>query len=311
MAKVLEFQLQHSFRIDWFDLLAVQGTLHSLLQYHSSKASVLLHSAFFIVQLSHPYMITGKTIALTRWTFVGKVMSLLFNMLSRLVIAFLPRSKHLLIPWLQSPSTVIFEPQIIKSVTISIVSPSICHEVMGPDAMILVFWMLSFKPTFSLSSFTFIKRRFSSSSLFIIRIVSSAYLRLLIFLPAILIPACASSSPTFHMMYSVYKLNKQGDNIQPWRAPFPIWNQSVAPVWASLVAQLVKNPPAMKETWVQSLGWEDPLEKGKATLSSILAWRILDLHRFLRRQVRWSGIPISLRIFHSLLQSTQRLWCSQ
>ena len=249
-------------------------------------------------------MITGKTIALTRWTFVGKVMSLLFNMLSRLVIAFHPRSKHLLIPWLQSPSTVIFEPQIIKSVTISIVSPSIFHEVMGPDAMILVLWMLSFKPTFSLPFFTVIKRRFSSS-LFIIRIVSSAYLRLLIFLPAILIPACASSSPTFHMLYSVYKLNKQGDNIQPWHTPFPIWNQSVVPVWVSLVAHLAKNPPAMKETWVQSLGWEDPLEKGKATHSSILAWRILDLHRFLRRQVKWSGIPISLRIFHSLLWSTQ------
>ena len=136
MAKVLEFQLQHSFRIDWFDLLAVQGTLHSLLQYHSSKASVLLHSAFFIVQLSHPYMITGKTIALTRWTFVGKVMSLLFNVLSRLVITFLPRSKCLLISWLQSPSTVILEPQKIKSDT---VSPSISHEVMGPNAMIFVF----------------------------------------------------------------------------------------------------------------------------------------------------------------------------
>ena len=125
--------------MDWLDLLAVQGTLKSLLQHHSSKVLILQHSAFFIVQLSHPYMITGKTIALTRRTFVGKVMSLLFNMLSRLVVAFLPRSKHLLIPWLQSPSAVIFEPKIIKSVTISVVSPSICHEVMWPDAMILVF----------------------------------------------------------------------------------------------------------------------------------------------------------------------------
>jgi len=118
-----------SFRMDWLDLLAVQGTLKSLLQHHSSKASILWHSAFFIVQLSHPYMTTGKTIALLRRTFIGKVISLLFNMLSRLVITFLPRSKHLLISWLQSPSTVILEPPKIKSVTVSIVSPSICHEV--------------------------------------------------------------------------------------------------------------------------------------------------------------------------------------
>ena len=146
------------FRMDWFDLLALQGTLKSLLQYHSSKASILWHSAFYIVQVSHPYMTTGKTIALTRCIFVDKVMSLLFNMFSRLVIAFLPRSKHLLISWLQSPSAVILEPPKIKSLTVSTVSPSICHEVMGLDAMILVFWMLSFKPTFSVSSFTFIKR---------------------------------------------------------------------------------------------------------------------------------------------------------
>ena len=117
-----------SFRMDWLDLLVVQGTLKSLLQHHSSKASVLLCSAFFIVQLSHPYMTTGKTIALTGQTFVGKVMSLLFNMLSRLVIAFLPRNKRLLISWLQSPSAVILEPPKIKSLTVSIVSPSICHE---------------------------------------------------------------------------------------------------------------------------------------------------------------------------------------
>ena len=125
-----------SFRIYWLDLLVVQGTLKSLLQHHSSKASILQRSAFFVVQLSHPYMTTGKTIALTRWTFVDKVMSLLFNMLSRLVITFLPRSKRLLISWLQSPSAVILEPPKIKSATIS---PSVCHEVMGPDAMILVF----------------------------------------------------------------------------------------------------------------------------------------------------------------------------
>ena len=127
------------FRMDWLDHLAVQGTLNSLLQHHSSKASVLQCSAFFAVQLSHPYMTTGKTIALTRWTFVDKVMSLLFNMLSRLVITFLPRSKHLLISWLQSPSTVILEPKKIKSDTVSTVSPSMAHEVMGPDAMIFIF----------------------------------------------------------------------------------------------------------------------------------------------------------------------------
>ena len=129
-----------SFRTYWFDLLAVQGTLKSLLQHHSSKTSILWCSDFFMVQLSHPYMEwTGKTIALIRQTFVGKVISLLFNMLSRLVIAFLPRSKHLLISWLQSPSAVILEPKKIKSLNISIVSPFICHKVMGPDAMIFVF----------------------------------------------------------------------------------------------------------------------------------------------------------------------------
>ena len=145
----MEFQLQHqslseysglsSFRIAWFDLLAVQGTLKSLLQHHSSKASILPHSTFFMVQLSHPYVTTGKTIALTRWTFVCKVMSLVFNRLFGFVIAFLPKSKHLLISWLQSPSAVILKPKKIKSVTVSVVSPSICYEVMGSDAMILVF----------------------------------------------------------------------------------------------------------------------------------------------------------------------------
>ena len=127
-----------SLRMDWLDLLAVQGTLKSL-QHHSSKASILQGSPFFIVQLSHPYITTGKTIALTRWTFVGKVVSLLFNMLSRLVIIFHPNSKCLLISWLQSPSALILEPRKIKSATVSTVSPSICHEVMGPDAMIFVF----------------------------------------------------------------------------------------------------------------------------------------------------------------------------
>ena len=126
------------FSMDWLDLLADQGTLESLLQHHSSKASILQHSAFFIVTLSHPYMTTGKTIALTRWTFVDSVMSLLLNMLSRSVITFLPRSKRLLISGLQSPSAVILELPKIKSVTVSTVSPSISHEVMGPDAMMNV-----------------------------------------------------------------------------------------------------------------------------------------------------------------------------
>ena len=140
-----------SFRMNWLDLLAVQGTLKSLLQHHSSKASILQCSAFFMIQLSHPYLTMGKTIALIRWTFVGKVMSLLCNMLSRFVIAFLPSSKHFLISWLRSLSAVILEPKKIKPVTVCSASPSIYHEVMGLDAMILVVWMLNFKPDFSLS----------------------------------------------------------------------------------------------------------------------------------------------------------------
>ena len=220
-----------------------------------------------MVKLSHPYMTIGKTIDLTRQTFVGKVMFLLVNMLFRFVIAFLPRSKHLLISWLQSPSAVILEPKKRKSVTVSTVSPSIYHKGIGLDAMILDFWMLSFAPAFLLSSLTFIKRLFSSSLLSAIRVVSSAYLRLLAFLPAIWIPACASSSPAFHVMYSAYKLNKHSDNMQPWCTPFPIWNQSVVP----------------------------------CPVLTVASW---PAYRFLRRQVRWSGIPISLRIFHSLLWST-------
>ena len=194
-------------------------------------------------------------------------MSLLFNMLSRLVIAFIPRSKCLVISWLQSPSAVILETNKIMSFTVFHCSPSICLQVMGLDAMILVFWMLSFKPTFSLSSFTFIKRLFTSL-LSSIRVVSSAYLRLLRLLPEILIPACASSSPAFFMMYSAYKLNKHGDNIQPWCTPFWIWNQSV-----------VSCPVLTVASWTA--------------------------YRFLKSQIRWSGIPISLRIFHSWLWSTQ------
>ena len=149
-----------------------------------------------------------------------------------------------------------FEAPKKKSVTVSILSLSICHEVMGPDAMIFVFWMLSYKSTFSLSSSTFIKRLFSSSSISAIMVVSSEYLKLLIFLLAILIPASASSSPTFHMMYSAYKLNKQGDILHPWCTPFLIWNQSIVPYPVLTVASC-------------------------------------PVYRLLRRQVRWSGIPIS------------------
>ena len=194
-------------------------------------------------------------------------------MLSMLVIAFLPRSKHLLISGLQSPSAVILEPKKIKSVTFSTVSPSICHEVIGPDAMILGFWMLSFKPTFSLSSFTFIKRLFSFSSLSAIRVVSSSYLRLLIFLPAILFKLVLQPAQRFSWC-ALNKLNKQDDNRQPWQTTFPIWNQSV----------------------------------GLCPVLTIASW---PAYRFLRRQVRWSGIPISCRIFHIFFWSTQRLSHSQ
>ena len=149
-------------------------------------------------------------------------------MLSRLIITFLPRSKCLLISRLHSPSAVILELPKTKSASVPTVSPSICHEVMGSDAMILVFWMLlSCKPAFSLSSFIFIKRLFNSSLLSFISLVLSAYLRFLIFLLAYLTPVCASSGLVFHMMYSVYKLNKQGDNIHPWHTPLPIWNQHI------------------------------------------------------------------------------------
>ena len=168
-------------------------------------------------------MTTGKIITLTRWTFVGKVMSLLFDMLSRFVIAFLPRSKSILISWLQLPSAVILEPKKIKSVTVSIVSPSICHEVMGQDVMILVFWMLSLKPAFHSPLSPSLKGFFSSSSLSAVPVVSSAYLRLLICLPASLIPACNSSRLAFHMMYFACKLNKQSDNKQPWLLPSQFW----------------------------------------------------------------------------------------
>jgi len=184
-----EYSGSISFRIDWFDLLAVQGTLKSLLHHHISKASILKHLTFFMVQLSHPYVTTGKTITLIIWIFGSKVMSLLLNTLSRFIKVFLPGSKCLFISWLQWPSAVILEPKKIKYVIVSIVSPSVCHEVMGQGAIILVFWMLHFKLSFSLSSFICIKRVFSSSSLSPIRVVSSGYLRLL-FLLAILIDLC-------------------------------------------------------------------------------------------------------------------------
>ena len=191
-------------------------------------------------------------------------MSLLFNMLYRLVITFLPRSKRLLISWLQSPSAVILKPRKAKSAT---VPPSICHEVMGPDAMILVFWMLNFKPTFSLSSFTFIKKPFSSSLLSAIRVVSSAYLRLLTFLPTILIPACTSSSLAFCMIYP-----KQGDNIHLWQTLFPIWNQPVVP----------------------------------CLVLTVVSWPV---YKFLGRQIRWFGIPISKNFLQFVVIHIVRSFC--
>ena len=208
----------------------------------------------------------------TRWTFVGKVMSLLFNMLSRLVITFLTRSKCLLISWLQSPSAVILEAQKIKSVNVSTVSPSILHEVMGPDAMVLVFWMLIFKPTFSLSSFTFIKRLFSSSSLSAIGwchlyiwgywyFSRQSWFQLVLHL-------------AFLMMCSAYKLNKQGDNIQPWCTPFPIWDRSAIP----------------------------------CPVLTVAFW---PAYRFLKKQVSSSSIPISQNFPVFCDPHSLRLWHSQ
>ena len=204
-----------------------------------------------MVQHAHPYMTTGKTIALTRWNFVGKVMSLLFNVLSRFVIAFLPRSKHLLISWLQSPSTVILEPKKIKSVTVSTFYPSLCYEVMGPDAMILGFWVLSqlcHSPLWSLSRGSLVPLHFLPLKWYYLCIWGCWYFSQLV------IPACDSSSPAFCVMYSAYKLNKQGEKIQPWCTPLPFWNQSVVPC-------LVLTVPS----------WP--------------------AYKFLGRQVRLSGIP--------------------
>ena len=222
-----------------------------------------------MVQLSHPYMTTGKTIALTKRTFVSKVMSLLFNTLSKFVMAFLPMGKCLLISWLQFLSAVILKLKKIKSHCFHFLPP-ICREVMGQDAMILVFecWVSSqlSHPPLSPPSRSSLVLLFSSL-LSAIRMLSSAYLRLMFFL-IILIPACNSSSPAAHMMYSAQKLNKQGDNMQPCHTLLSILNKSVAPCKALTVA----SRPA---------------------------------YSFPRRQVRWSDTIISLRIFHSLLWSTQ------
>ena len=195
-------------------------------------------------------------------------MSLIFNMLSKLVIVFLLRSKCLLTSWLRSPSAVILEPRKIKSTTVSTVFLSIYHEVMGPDSMIFVFWMLSFKTTFSLSSFTFIKRLFSSSLLSAISVMSSAYLRLFVLILATLLPAYASSRLAFLMMYSVCKLNKQGDKIQLWHTLFQISNQSVVP----------------------------------CPILTVASW---PTYRFVAgSQVKWSGVTISWKIFQFLVIHT-------
>ena len=190
-ASVLPVNIQDWFPLGLTGLISLQfkGLFQESFPTSQFKSISSSYSAFFMIQLSHPYMTTGKTIALTVQTFVGKVMALLFNMLSIFVIDFLPRNKRLLISWLQSPSAMILEFKKIKSVTVSSLSPSTCHGVMGPDDMILIILMLNFKPTFSLSSLTFIKRLFSST-LSAVGMVSSAYLRLLIFLPAVLISAC-------------------------------------------------------------------------------------------------------------------------
>ena len=242
-AKVLELQLQSfqrvysgliSFKTDWFDLPTVRGMLKSLLQHHSLKASILWCSGFFIAQLSHPYMTSGKTIAWSIWTFIGKVMSLLFSTLSRFVITFLPRGNRFPISWLQSPSAVILEPRKRKSITAPRFSPSVRHEVMGLDAMILVSLIFSFKLAFSPSFVTLIKRLFSSFLLSTIRVVSSTYLKLI--LSSNLDSSFNPSSPEFHMMCSVYKLNKQGDNKQPCHTPFSNLNQSVVPYRVLMVA---------------------------------------------------------------------------
>ena len=248
-----------SLKMDWFDLLAFQGTLKRLLQHHNSKAPILQHSAFFMVHLSHLCNGCWKN------RNFDCMDSLLSNMLSRVVIVFLPKNRVSSVPCLQSPSAGILELRKIPCLSRCALCP-VCHNVMGLDAVILVFWMLSFKPAFSLLFFTIIKTLFSFSLLFIIIMVSSAYLRLLIYLSAVWTPACDSSSPACHVMYSAYKLNKQGDNIQPLHNSFP----NLEPVRCSMSGSVTTWPAYM----------------------------------FLRRQVRWSSIPVS-KNFHSLLWFTQ------
>ena len=220
-----------------------------------------------MVQILHPYVSTGKTVALTIWTIFSKVMSLLFNMLCRFIITILLRSKHHLLSWLQSLSTVILELKKIKSVTASIFSPSICHEVMGLDAMMLKFLNVEFQSTlFHPHQEILFPLHFLPSEWYHLHIWGWSPVNLFLFLPflAILIPACDSSSLAFHMIDSTYKLNKQGDNIwPPCGIPSPVWNQSVVPCLV-------------------------------LTIASWLAYR------FLRRQIWSSVIPISLRMVHSL-----------
>ena len=289
-------------------LISLQSKVRSCLhQHHNLKATVFLHSAFFVVQLSHPYMTTGKTIALTIRTFVSKVMSLLFNMLSRFVIAFFPGSKCLLIWWLQSLSAMILEPKKIKSATAFIFSPSICHEVIGPNVMILVLWMLSHPYTIK-GSINNVKRQVTNSK----RLLPLIQPKIII--SRILKRTCLALQK---MQVTQWK-NEQGhseaiyrrENLNGWKmwkyfgssvigfpgssagkestcnagdpGSIPELGRSAGegvgyPLqcsWASLMTQLVKNLPAVWETRVWSLVWENLLEKGTATHSSILAWRI-------------------------------------
>ena len=213
-----------------------------------------------MVQISYPYMTTGKTIPLTIWTFVSKVMPLLFDTASKVCHSFPSKEQAFLNFMAAVTFRSDFGTQVNKTGYCFHFSPMYLPWSDWLDAMILVLWMLSFKPAFPISSFTLIKRLFSSSLLSAIRVVSSAYLRLLLFLLAILIPACDSSSPAFHMMYSACKLNNQGDNIQPWSTPFLLLDQSIVP----------------------------------CPVLTIASW---PAYRFLRRQVRWSAIPISSKNF--------------
>ena len=209
-----------SFRTDWFNLLAFQETFKSLLLHHNLKASILQLSVFFVIQLWHPYMTTGKNIALTKWIFVGKVISLLFNVLSRFVIAFLPRSKHLLISWLQSPSAVILEPEKIRSATASTFLPYICHEMMGTDAMILVFLNVSSQlfhsPLSPLSVSSLAPLCFQLLEWYYLHIRGDWYLSQQSWFHLVILPV-------WHFSWCTLHRSKQGDSIQPWHTPFPIW----------------------------------------------------------------------------------------